>query len=302
MRWFRFYNETRHDPKVQRLPAELFRAWVNMLCLANENGGHIPGTPEDLAYEMRMPVAKAMKCIEQLKHAGLLDQDETLHPHNWNGRQYQSDDVGTRVKRYRERQRNVTETADETPPDTDTESDTEQKQRGEEAAAVSDWHALAEEHDLRKVAKLTKTRRSHLKARLSDCGGLDGWRSALAKIRGSPFMLGKNDRGWKIDFDFLVSESGFTKLMEGKYDGGSRVQGGKKSGGATGWAAVALEQIGGFDIGGMEPGGEPVDGTNNAGCEAGATGSGTVIEASYTRGDEAMADLARHAHRRPNVG
>jgi hypothetical protein len=134
MRWFRFYNETRHDPKVQRLPAELFRAWVNLLCYANENGGAIPGTPDDLAYEMRMPVSRAMKCIEQLKHAGLLDQDETLHPHNWNGRQYQSDDVGTRVKRYRERQRNVTETASETPPDTD--SDTEQS-RTEVNSALS---------------------------------------------------------------------------------------------------------------------------------------------------------------------
>lgn len=130
MRWFRFYNETRHDPKVQRLPADLFRVWVNLLCYANENGGSIPGTPDDLAYEMRMPLAKAMKCIEQLKQAGLLDQGETLHPHNWNARQYKSDDVSSRVKRFRERKSNVpcnvTETADETPPDT--EADTEQKQ------------------------------------------------------------------------------------------------------------------------------------------------------------------------------
>lgn len=135
MRWFRFYNETRHDPKVQRLPAELFRAWVNLLCYANEHGGTIPGSPDDLAYEMRMPVAKAMKCIEQLKEAGLLDQDETLHPHNWTGRQYKSDDVNARVKRSRERKGNVssnvacnvTETADATAPDTDTDTDTEKK-------------------------------------------------------------------------------------------------------------------------------------------------------------------------------
>ncbi len=168
--------------------------------------------------------------------------------------------------------------------------------------ALADWQSLCEEHDLAKVAKLTSKRRASLNARLEDCGGLDGWRSALAKIRGSPFMLGKNDRGWKVDFDFLVSESGFTKLMEGKYDGGSGVQRGKKSGGATGWAAVLLEQAGETGFGGLGSGGERVDPANDGSRQAGAAGSGTIIEASYTRSDEAVADIAGAADRRSNVG
>jgi hypothetical protein len=121
VKWYRFYNETRHDPKVQRLPAELFRTWVNLLCLASENGGTIPGTPEDLAYELRMSVSKALRCIEELKAAGLLDSDPNLHPHNWGKRQYQSDNVATRVKRYRERHSNGECNVTETPPDTDSE-------------------------------------------------------------------------------------------------------------------------------------------------------------------------------------
>jgi len=31
-RWFRFYAESVNDPKVQRLPAHLFKTWVNILC------------------------------------------------------------------------------------------------------------------------------------------------------------------------------------------------------------------------------------------------------------------------------
>jgi hypothetical protein len=144
--------------------------------------------------------------------------------------------------------------------ETEREQNREREEKKEEAAvALADWQSLCEESGLAKVAKLTASRRSSLKARLSDCGGLDGWRSALAKIRGSPFMLGKNDRGWKIDFDFLVSESGFTKLMEGKYDGGSRVQG-SKSGAATGFAALLNDPDIGRGFGPLEETGEHLGG------------------------------------------
>jgi hypothetical protein len=143
----------------------------------------------------------------------------------------------------------------------------EEEKKEEVSAAIADWQSLCEESGLSKIAKLTKTRRTHLKARLADCGGLDGWRSALAKIRGSPFMLGKNDRGWKIDFDFLVSESGFTKLMEGKYDGGSRVQG-AKSGAATGFAALLNDPDIGRGFGSLEETGEHLGGDVEIGKSA----------------------------------
>jgi len=131
MRWFRFYNETLHDPKVQRLPAELFRTWVNLLCIASENSGAIPTDAENLAFLLHMNPKAVTASVQKLKLAGLLDEDETLHPHNWNGRQYASDDVATRVKRHRQRQRNVssnvTETADETPPEADTDTEADKK-------------------------------------------------------------------------------------------------------------------------------------------------------------------------------
>ena len=33
MNWFRFYHGALHDPKVQSLRPELFKFWVNLLCL-----------------------------------------------------------------------------------------------------------------------------------------------------------------------------------------------------------------------------------------------------------------------------
>lgn len=125
MRWFRFYAEVVDDPKAQRLPADLFRSWVNLLCMACVNGGFIPPMA-DVAFKLRMSVAKATKQVSALVTAGLLDEKEgTLRPHNWNGRQFESDDSSNRVKEFRKRKRNVTPTVTETPPDTEADTDTE---------------------------------------------------------------------------------------------------------------------------------------------------------------------------------
>lgn len=91
------------------------------------------------------------------------------------------------------------------------------------AEAFDEWNALAEQTGLPAVQNRSDKRRSALKARLSEAGGLEGWRLALAKIRGSPFLLGQgNGRdhpNWRADFDFIVRADKFTKLMEGGYDG-----------------------------------------------------------------------------------
>ena len=133
-RWFRFYNDAVNDPKVQRLSGELFKAWVNVLCLASKNGGKLP-TLTDLAFILRVPEDRALAHIEALSAEGLLDQIEgEYEPHNWNGRQYQSDHVDAtnaeRQRRHRERKRNgvtpVTVTALDTEQNrTDSETESE---------------------------------------------------------------------------------------------------------------------------------------------------------------------------------
>jgi uncharacterized protein YdaU (DUF1376 family) len=68
------------------------------------------------------------------------------------------------------------------------------------------------------AAKLTAPRRAGIKARLKDAGGLDGWRNALARARGSPHLTGRNDRGWTADLDFFLQAQSFIRLIEGRYD------------------------------------------------------------------------------------
>lgn len=84
--------------------------------------------------------------------------------------------------------------------------------------AVSEWNSLAAELGLSRVAKVTPERRRALKRILAD-HGRDGWRTALSKIRGSPFCRGQaSGRDWQANFDFATDPKKFLKLIEGGYD------------------------------------------------------------------------------------
>lgn len=82
--------------------------------------------------------------------------------------------------------------------------------------ALSAWNRVAQRCDLVEAKKLTDTRRRKLAARLKS-DGLSGWEKALGIIERSPFLRGQNDRGWRADFDFVLNENNFTKILEGKY-------------------------------------------------------------------------------------
>jgi len=68
------------------------------------------------------------------------------------------------------------------------------------------------------MLKLTGTRKRQLAARL-DADGLDGWRAMLAKVSASPFLRGEGKTGWRADFDFVLKEANFVRIVEGRYDG-----------------------------------------------------------------------------------
>lgn len=103
-RWFRFYSEALNDPKVQRLGPDLFKAWVNLMCLAAQNNGEVKSCGE-AAFALRLNEQRAAAIVTELAVAGLLDkvEDGYYAPHNWKGRQYLSDSSAERVKRHRER-------------------------------------------------------------------------------------------------------------------------------------------------------------------------------------------------------
>lgn len=115
MKWFRFYSEVLHDPKVQKLTPAQFKNWVNLLCLANdtEPRGSLPPI-DDVAFALRVTEQAAESAVDQLCKAGLFDREAgRVVAHGWEKRQRESDNGARRVQRHREK-RNDTETPDVT--------------------------------------------------------------------------------------------------------------------------------------------------------------------------------------------
>lgn len=71
------------------------------------------------------------------------------------------------------------------------------------------------------VKKLTKKRRTLIKARWHESENtrsLKWWEYFFRQLRSKPFLLGNNNRGWRADFDWILKESNFINICEGKYD------------------------------------------------------------------------------------
>lgn len=84
-------------------------------------------------------------------------------------------------------------------------------------------------NSLSKVRSVSSTRKRHLKARWKQLDfNIDTFREAFEKVEASDFCTGKNDRGWKADFDWLIkNDNNIIKVLEGKYDnedGGNTVR------------------------------------------------------------------------------
>lgn len=84
--------------------------------------------------------------------------------------------------------------------------------------AATSWNAMAARCGLSAVRfPLSNGRRTALRLRLREGGGIDAWNDIMQQIADAPFLLGQNDRGWKADFDFVLQPKSFAKIREGAY-------------------------------------------------------------------------------------
>jgi hypothetical protein len=78
------------------------------------------------------------------------------------------------------------------------------------------------------VQAITRDRLSKCATRLRNRGGdaeefLRDFRAAVRKASETPFLLGENERGWRVSFDwFIANDTNYLKVLEGRYDGTQR--------------------------------------------------------------------------------
>lgn len=146
MDWFRYYTATLESRKIQDLPPVLFKAWVNLLCIARTHDGVLPPLAE-ISFKLRCSTKQAALWIFELQKRFLIDEDpvsKLLMPHDWREHQYVSDNVYERVKKHRAKQAeatkgNVSRNVPETPRARDR---TEQIQNRTESEAETPQPAL----------------------------------------------------------------------------------------------------------------------------------------------------------------
>lgn len=132
--WFRMYTEFATDPDVQSLAFEDQRHYVILLCLKG-NGTldkDYPSADRRFAVIRRtlgLDSVAIDECKRRLIEAGLIDHQ--WQPRGWDKRQFVSDNSTLRVREFRERQRNVSETRSDT--ETDSETETEKRESAQSA-------------------------------------------------------------------------------------------------------------------------------------------------------------------------
>lgn len=71
-----------------------------------------------------------------------------------------------------------------------------------------------------KVRKLTAKRKTAMRVRWKeDLTSLADWEAYFRDAAKKRFLIGRNDRGWVANFDFLLREQTIAYMQEGKYDG-----------------------------------------------------------------------------------
>lgn len=114
MNWFRLYTEVLDHPKLQRLPGDLFKFWINLLCLARLHNGVLPSI-EDIAFRLRCTDSQAEEWMMQLIERKLLDRtSEGVRAHDWDQYQYDSDSSTQRSRKHRQKLQQQDETVDAT--------------------------------------------------------------------------------------------------------------------------------------------------------------------------------------------
>lgn len=222
--WIKLHKGLLDDYEFQCLPVAS-RALAPMLWLlaSEEQDGVIDADAAKLAFRLRMARDEVSEALKPLISSGFFivvqgDSEPLAEPERADSPEKENKGQVTRLEQVEKKAGSAD--ADEIGP------------------AVEAYNLVAEEHDWPKVQSVTPKRRSALKARLREVGGIGGWRAAMAKASASAFLRGDAGRArgheaWAPDLDFFIQQSSFTKLMEGKYDDrDSRSE-------PTGFAAVA---------------------------------------------------------------
>lgn len=127
MDWLRLYTDILDDEKIVKLSDTQYRIFTYLMLMAREKdqNGSFTYDPLAISWRLRRPKNQIENAVKKLNELGIITiENNILTFINWSKRQYKSDDVNARVKRYRQKSETLQPTL---------ESRAEQKQNRAEA-------------------------------------------------------------------------------------------------------------------------------------------------------------------------
>lgn len=145
-------------------------------------------------------------------------------------RDYILGEIQKKQKKESTKERTDTETDTETDTDTDTDtdvsigytypmdtvSDKKQQMKPSPNQIISLYNEVCRDFPKART-QMSSNRRKAVIARLNTYS-LEEFHNLFTKAQASDFLKGKNDRNWRADFDWLMKDANFCKVLEGKYD------------------------------------------------------------------------------------
>lgn len=197
--WFKFSNSFFSDPKLFPLTIGARFLFVYILCERSKSEGNVVSINLEMtAFTLRATPEKILSQLEELREISVIFQET---PGN-----SRTDACLDKKDKKRE--------------------DKKDKMRGDAAAAdtspkvphpiVKLWNE--NRGPLAGIRGCSASRLKHINSRWSENPSEAFWLEAVKRIAASSFCVGKNDRGWKADFDFLIKPDTAHKALEGKYD------------------------------------------------------------------------------------
>ncbi len=226
--WIKLHKHLLDDFEFHSLPIASKALAPMLWLLASEYpDGKIDAPSAKLAFRLRMSEPDFIAAVKPLILAGFFVCDQDLE-------QVASDSLAKCLPRDRDRDREEKENSankligigEQVPPlpeDQDgvdkglDEGDNPYGLGADEAGLVGNsWNGMAEEHGLPTIQRMTRARRQKILARAKEVG-LTNLITTIEKVPDQPFLLGRNDRGWRIDFDWLMEPRNFVKVEEQKF-------------------------------------------------------------------------------------
>jgi predicted phage replisome organizer len=248
VKWIKITTDIFDDEKISLIDGMPERdgiivIWFKLLCMAGKlnNGGvfmlndKIAYTDEMLATIFRRPLSTVRLALKTFEQFGMVDiiNNAYIIP-NWEKHQSlgkmeaAKEKNRQRVAAHREKQKQLAQCNDYGNDDVMPCNALEEDKEEDKKENRIDYKHIIEMYNdtcvsLPKVQSLSEKRKKAIKARLNTYT-VEQFKEMFINAENSNFLKGQNDRNWQANFDWLIKDGNFARVLDGNFNNHSNKQ------------------------------------------------------------------------------